>query len=67
MKWVHQDSLIKVGDTKTITKFLLIPRTLKSSKSNHYETRWLEYATIEYVWTFVSDDGFYWEAVRFVD
>ena len=43
MRWKNNNSL-KVGQTRTVRKFLWIPRSLGET-----ETRWLEFADIEEV------------------
>ena len=61
MRWKIQ-ALRKSGDTRIITKFLLMPRT------DGKEVRWLEYVTMEEKF---HPGGYYenpyWECVRFID
>jgi hypothetical protein len=55
---------VKNGDTKTVTKFLWWPLTLKHAGA--WETRWLVSATIVYCYK-RGYDGDQWEPVKFVD
>lgn len=72
MRWTK--SKLTVSDRVIKRKFLWFPTTI------NYETRWLEWARIEYEWVYVDDFGrkvysgiFYntsrltWRKVRFVD
>jgi|WetSurMetagenome_2_1015567.scaffolds.fasta_scaffold06573_4 hypothetical protein len=46
MRWKRP----KIGDIKVIRRFLFFPLKLQSLKTQNVETRWLEWAMIEYRW-----------------
>ena len=63
------NKIYRIGDTRVIKTFLLFPCTLRRDEDST-ETRWLEYALVEQVYTRkYSGYGFYldWADIRFVD
>lgn len=54
------------GDTRIIGKFLWTPYTIKNS-SGERETRWLECAKIEQVYSSTIFGGNYWKDERWID
>ena len=63
------NKIYRRGDTRVIKKFLFFPCTLERNEETS-ETRWLEYALVEQMYTLkYSGHGFYldWEDIRFVD
>jgi hypothetical protein len=60
MKWIKREPKpkeeIKICSKRVIRKFLLYPKTID------YETRWLEYVTIEQIW-----NGVWWSDRKWVD
>ena len=60
MRWKHK-SPIDRGARKCVREFLFLPKTLNR------ETRWLEWAEVQYVYV-VGDSGYhYWKAERWVN
>lgn len=58
MRWNNP----KIGDVKVVTKFLWLPLEI------NFETRWLEDATIKYVYVTGHVDSYkYWQPIEFVD
>lgn len=58
MRWKEPS----VGDVKVLTKFLLLPLEI------NFETRWLETATIKYVYVSGHVDSYnYWRPIEFLD
>lgn len=69
MRWESKTkNYIELGETKVVTKFLIVP--IKIGKT----WRWLETATIKYMWTDkYHHDGtepgyytYYWKPIEFI-
>lgn len=63
MRWSEKVNL--PGDTRIRREFLWFPVSLYDAWANYRETRWLESATIEYIWC--THSGGKWQKLRFVE
>jgi len=63
MKWIKKYPVL--GDERTIEKFLWFPVTVRNTKSQSDEIRWLERAVLIQVYTANCDYSEFWRTKAF--